>query len=73
MSLALLFLVQQMQQGLVLVFTQSHTVSKHLASMYLDAAGRYRADFTYTVSGTSYTQSQYFNVYTPYIEIDDIL
>lgn len=33
----------------------------------LNAAGRYRADFTYTVSGTSYTQSQYFNVYTPYI------
>jgi hypothetical protein len=36
----------------------------------LNAAGRYRADFTYTVSGTSYTQSQYFNVYTPYIDID---
>ena len=36
----------------------------------LNAAGRYRADFTYTVSGTSYTQSQYFNVYTPYINID---
>lgn len=36
----------------------------------LNAAGKYRADFTYTVSGTSYTQSQYFNVYTPYIDID---
>jgi hypothetical protein len=36
----------------------------------LNAAGRHRADFTYTVSGTSYTKSQYFNVYTPYINID---
>ena len=36
----------------------------------LNAAGRYRADFTYTISATSYTQSQYFNVYTPYIDID---
>lgn len=33
----------------------------------LNAGGRYRADFTYAVSGTSYTQSQYINVYTPYI------
>lgn len=33
----------------------------------LNSAGRHRADFTYTISGTSYTQSQYINVYTPYI------
>ena len=36
----------------------------------LNSAGKYRADFTYTMSGTSYTQSQYFNVYTPYIDVD---
>lgn len=36
----------------------------------LNSAGRYRADFTYTVSGTSYSQSQYINVYTPYLDID---
>lgn len=36
----------------------------------LNSAGKHRADFTYTVSGTSYTQSQYINVYTPYIDID---
>ena len=33
----------------------------------LNSAGRHRADFTYTISGTSYTQSQYVNVFTPYI------
>lgn len=33
----------------------------------LNSAGKHRADFTYSVSGTSYTQSQYINVYTPYI------
>lgn len=33
----------------------------------LNSAGRHRADFTYTVSGTEYTQTQYINVYTPYI------
>jgi hypothetical protein len=36
----------------------------------LNSAGKYRADFTYTVSGTSYTKSQYINVYTPYITAD---
>ena len=35
----------------------------------LNAAGRYRTDFTYTIGGVSYTQSQYFNVYTPYIDV----
>jgi hypothetical protein len=33
----------------------------------LNSAGRHRADFTYTIAGTSYTQSQYINVFTPYI------
>lgn len=33
----------------------------------LNAAGKYRADFTYAMSSTSYTQSRYFDVYTPYI------
>jgi hypothetical protein len=44
------------------------TYGQQASGIYvLNAAGRYRADFTYAVSGTSYTQSQYFNVYTPYI------
>ena len=44
------------------------TYGQQASGIYiLNAAGRYRADFTYTISGTSYTQSQYFNVYTPYI------
>lgn len=34
----------------------------------LSSGGRYRADFTYTVSGTSYTQSKYLDVYTPYVD-----
>ena len=36
----------------------------------LNSSGRHRADFTYTIGGTSYTQSQYINVYTPYIDSD---
>ena len=47
------------------------TYGQQASGIYvLNSSGRYRADFTYTVSGTSYTQSQYFNVYTPYIDID---
>lgn len=37
----------------------------------LDSAGKYRADFTYTISGTEYTQSKFFNVYVPYITYED--
>lgn len=37
----------------------------------LNSAGRYRADFVYTISGTSYTQSKFFNVYTPYVEYEE--
>jgi hypothetical protein len=36
----------------------------------LNSSGKHRADFTYTISGTSYTQSQYINVYTPYYDVD---
>lgn len=47
------------------------TFGQQASGIYiLNSSGRYRADFTYTVSGTSYTQSQYINVYTPYIDID---
>lgn len=34
----------------------------------LDSGGKYKANFTYTISSVSYTQSQYINVYTPYLE-----
>lgn len=34
----------------------------------LNSAGKYRADFSFTIAGTPYTRSQYFNVYTPYID-----
>lgn len=44
------------------------TYGQQASGIYiLNSAGRYRADFTYDVSGTEYTQSQYINVYTPYI------
>jgi hypothetical protein len=36
----------------------------------LSSAGRHRVDFTYTINGISYTQSQYINVYTPYLDRD---
>lgn len=34
----------------------------------LNSAGKYRVDFTYTISTTQYTKDQYFNVFTPYAE-----
>ena len=37
----------------------------------LESSGKHRADFTYTIGSTSYTQSQYFNVYTPYANYND--
>lgn len=44
------------------------TYGQQASGIYiLNAGGKYRADFTYTVSSVSYTQSQYINVYTPYI------
>lgn len=39
----------------------------------LNSAGKHRADFTYEVGGTSYTQSQYINVYTPYVTWSDFI
>lgn len=33
----------------------------------LNSSGKYKAQFTYSVSGNSYTQNQIFNVYTPYL------
>lgn len=33
----------------------------------LNSAGKYKVNFSYTISGTKYTQSQYINVFTPYI------
>jgi len=33
----------------------------------LNSAGKHRADFTYSIGGTEYVQSQYINVYTPYL------
>lgn len=44
------------------------TYGQQASGIYvLNAAGKYRADFVYTISGTEYSQSQYINVYTPYI------
>jgi hypothetical protein len=39
----------------------------------LSSAGKHRADFTYSISGTEYVQSQYINVYTPYIAWSEFL
>jgi len=47
------------------------TYGQQASGIYiLNSAGKHRADFTYTMSGTSYTQSQHINVYTPYADID---
>ena len=48
------------------------TLGQQASGLYiLNAAGRHRAEFTYTVSGASYTQAQYINVYTPYTTAAD--
>jgi hypothetical protein len=48
------------------------TFGQQASGIYiLNSGGKYRADFTYTVSGTQYTQSQIINVYTPYISYDE--
>jgi len=39
----------------------------------LNSAGKHRADFTYSISGTEYVQSQYINVYTPYTTWSEFL
>jgi len=47
------------------------TYGQQASGIYiLNGAGKYRVDFTYTISGSSHTQSQYINVYTPYIDSD---
>lgn len=48
------------------------TFGQEASGIYvLNSAGIHRATFTYTVSGTEYTQSKYINVYTPYTNSDD--
>jgi hypothetical protein len=37
----------------------------------LNSAGKYRAEFSYSVSGTTYVQNRIFNVYTPYITYEE--
>lgn len=44
------------------------TYGQQASGIYaLNSAGKHKAVFTYTISGVQYSQSQYFNVYTPYI------
>ena len=44
------------------------TYGQQASGIYiLNSAGRHRAEFTYTISGVEHTQSQYINVFTPYI------
>ena len=48
--------------------TYTVTLGQEASGLYvLQAAGKHQVAFTYAISGTSYTQSQYINVYTPYI------
>lgn len=48
------------------------TFGQQASGIYiLNSGGKYRADFTYTISGTQYTQSQIISVYTPYILYDE--
>lgn len=48
------------------------TFGQEASGIYvLNSAGKYRADFVYSISSTEYTQSQYINVYTPYLQGDD--
>jgi hypothetical protein len=37
----------------------------------LNSSGKYKAEFTYAVSGTTYVQTQIINVYTPYITYEE--
>ena len=47
------------------------TYGQQASGVYvLNSSGRHRVDFTYTLNSTSYTQSQYINIYTPYIDRD---
>lgn len=47
------------------------TFGQEASGIYvLSSAGIHRCVFTYTVSGTAYSQTQYINVYTQYIDSD---
>lgn len=44
------------------------TLGQEASGLYvLKSAGKHRIAFTYSISGTQHSQSQYVNVYTPYI------
>lgn len=48
------------------------TFGQQASGIYiLNSAGRHRAEFTYTIAGTQYSQSQYINVYAPYTTSSD--
>ena len=48
------------------------TYGQQASGVYvLNSAGRHRAEFSYTVSGTEYKQTQYIDVYTPYTTSSD--
>jgi hypothetical protein len=48
------------------------TFGQEASGIYvLNSSGTHRAEFTYTVGSTEYTQSQYINVYVPYTISDD--
>lgn len=50
------------------------TFGQQASGIYvLNSAGKHRAEFTYSVSGNEYSQSQYFNVFTPYAEWSDFV
>jgi len=50
------------------------TFGQEASGIYvLNSAGKYRADFAYSISSTEYTQSQYINVYTPYLGWGDFV
>lgn len=50
------------------------TFGQEASGIYvLNSAGKHRADFTYSISGTEYVQSQYINVYTPYTTWSEFL
>lgn len=48
------------------------TLGQQASGIYiLNSSGKHRLEYKYTISGTEYTQSQYFNVYTPYATFED--
>ena len=50
----------------------SITYGQNESGLYdINSSGKHRVDFTYQISGDSYTQSVYINAYTPYISWDE--